>query len=46
MMKKTYLAPELNIINFDINDIISLSNATSGGETTIDPWNVFFIDEV
>ena len=45
-MKKTYLTPELNIINFDINDIISQSNGTDDGETSIDPWASLFFDEV
>ena len=45
-MKKTYLTPELNIINFDITDIISHSDGTIGGETPIDPWASLFFDEV
>lgn len=38
-MKKQYVAPELDFIKFDITDIISHSNATSGGETVVDPWD-------
>ncbi len=37
-MKKEYVAPALDLIKFDINDIISHSNATSNGETVVDPW--------
>lgn len=48
-MKKQYVAPELDLIKFDISDIISHSNATSGGETVVDPWErgerAYFIDD-
>ncbi len=33
-MKKQYVQPELNIIKFDVKDIITLSYATDGGDNS------------
>ncbi len=36
-MKKQYISPELNLIEFDVTDIITTSNAISGGDDWFDP---------
>ncbi len=33
-MKKKYVQPELNILVFDVKDIITVSYATSGGDNS------------
>jgi len=33
-MKKKYVQPELNMIVFDVKDIITVSYATSGGDNS------------
>lgn len=43
-MKKQYVAPELDKIIFDVEDIITHSMATSDGDNIID-WGDFFMDD-
>ena len=44
-MKKQYVAPELEKIIFDVEDIITHSLATSEGDDIID-WSDWFDDDV